>query len=85
MNTQDILCPLMAIWNFVKDFANSSFVTALIGSAAGALAGAAIVQKIIEKERGKTTLLDEIRGINAAIAISISIFNSLINAKKTIH
>ena len=82
MNTQDILCPLMAIWNFVKDFANSSFVTALIGSAAGAWAGAAIVQKIIEKERGKTTLLDEIRGINAAIAISISIFNSLINAKK---
>ena len=58
MNTQDILCPLMAIWNFVKDFANSSFVTALNGSAAGAWAGAAIVQKIIEKERGKTTLLD---------------------------
>ena len=50
----------MAIWNFVKDFANSSFVTALIGSAAGAWAGAAIVQKIIEKERGKTTLLDSV-------------------------
>jgi hypothetical protein len=32
MNTQNILCPLIAIANFVKGLENSSFVIALIGS-----------------------------------------------------
>ena len=34
MNTQNILCPRIAIANFVKDLENSNFVIALIGSTA---------------------------------------------------
>lgn len=82
MDNQDLIAPLLTLWNFIKEFANSNFTIALIGSGAGAWAGAAVVQKIIEKEKNKSTSLNEIRGINAAIAISISIFNSLMNTKK---
>ncbi len=82
MNIHDLIPPLLTLWSFTKEFANSNFTIALIGSGAGAWAGAAVVQRIIEKEKSKSASLNEIRGINAAIAISISIFNSLMNTKK---
>jgi len=62
MNAHDLLYPLIAIWTLLKDFTNSNFASALIGSGAGAWAGAAVVQRIIEKERSKAVLLNEIKG-----------------------
>ena len=51
MDNQDLITPLLTLWNFIKEFANSNFTIALIGSGAGAWAGAAVVQRIIEKEK----------------------------------
>lgn len=80
--TQVIANPLPVIWLWIKNFLSSDFLVALIASAAGAWAGAAVVQRIIEKEKKKTELLAEIRGINAAISLTIVIVNSIINLKK---
>ena len=54
----------------------------MAASGAGAWAVAAVVQRIIEKEKKKAALLAEIRGINAAISLAIVILNSVINLKK---
>lgn len=74
--------PAPEIWHWILSFFGSDFFVALIASAAGAWAGAAAVQRMIEKEKKKTALLVEIRGVNAAISLSIVILNSLINLKK---
>jgi hypothetical protein len=71
-----------AHWLDAKDLFNSVFFTAIAGSLAGAFAGPRSAQKIAEKARNKEELLKEIRNTNAATMIAVSIWNSLVEAKK---
>lgn len=80
--SQVIANPLPVVWHWFMNFLGSDFFVALAASGAGAWAGAAVVQRIIEKEKKKAALLAEIRGINAAISLTIVILNSVINLKK---
>lgn len=80
--SQVIANPVPTIWGWAISFFRSEFFVALMASAAGAWAGAAVVQKIIEKEKKRAELLAEIRGINAAISLTIVSLNSIINLKK---
>ena len=57
-----------------------SFISALIGAAAGAMGA----QRIIERTQNKDTLLQELRNTNAAIMVAFMITNTTLNLKKQI-
>lgn len=65
-----------------KNFANSAFVTSLLGALAGAFAGAAAAQRIAERSKHREELLREMRNTNAAIALVFGICNTLLSLKK---
>lgn len=69
-------------WENIKSFANSAFLTSLIGSLTGAFAGAVAAQRIAEKAKDKELLLTQLRNINAAIVTAFSICNTIISFKK---
>lgn len=76
---------LLGVWEVLSTFWNSNFGTALIsaaiGSLAGAWGGAAAAQRIADRSRRRTQLLDEIRGCNAGIDAVGSILNAFLNLK----
>lgn len=65
-----------------KEFANSAFTTSLLGALAGAYAGAHGAQLIARRSKLRDDLTAEIRSVNAALAITFSIANSLFALKK---
>lgn len=64
------------------DFANSAFLTSLVGALAGAFAGATAAQKIAERSKLRDELLREMRNTNASIALAFALCNSLLALKK---
>ena len=71
-----------ASWEAVKNFVNSEFTIALIGSCAGAFAGAVAAQRINERNKRRDELLQELRNTNAGIAIALGICNSFLAINK---
>lgn len=68
-------------WETMQNFANSTFITSLIGALAGAFAGAVAAQRTAERGKHREELLREIRNTNAAIAVAFGIVNSFLALK----
>lgn len=66
------------IWAFL----NSVFITAIVGSMAGAGAGAYGAQWIVARGRQREELLTEIRNTNATIMIAVGLCNSFLGIKR---
>lgn len=71
-----------ASWEAVKNLVNSESTIALLGSCAGAFAGAVAAQRIIERNKRRDELLQELRNTNAGIAIAFGICNSFLAIKR---
>ena len=69
-------------WENLKSFANSAFSTSLVGALAGAYFGARSAQRVAERGKVRDELTKEIRNVNAAIALSFGIANSMLALKK---
>lgn len=69
-------------WEAIKSFANSAFVTSLLGALAGAFAGATAAQRIAELSKHREELLREMRNTNAAIALAFGVCNTFLSLKK---
>lgn len=69
-------------WKTAKEFFNSQFTTSLLGAFAGAWGGAWAVQRIADKSRRRSELLQQIRNTNAAIDIVGGAFNTFANLKR---
>ena len=69
-------------WENLKSFANSAFSTPLVGALAGAYFGARSAQRVAERGKVRDELTKEIRNVNAAIALSFGIANSMLALKK---
>jgi hypothetical protein len=67
---------LPVVVEHVLRFANSAFVTSLIGAGAGALAGAYAAQRLVERAAERNELLAEIRNTNAGIMLAYAIWNT---------
>jgi hypothetical protein len=63
---------------------NSNFAVAFIGALAGAYAGGVAAHRSIVKTQEKNELLTEMRSVNAAIIVSLSICNTLLGLKSQI-
>lgn len=61
---------------------NSNFSTALLGSLAGAFAGAVAAQRIVEKTKTREEHLKELRNINAAAMASFTTCNTALALKR---
>lgn len=61
---------------------NSSFSTALLGSLAGAFAGAIAAQRIVESNKAREELLKELRNTNAAAMAAFTTCNGSLALKK---
>ena len=70
-----------SVWEGVKTFASSGFVIALIGSFAGAFAGALGAQRIVERSKEQELVLLQLRNTNAAIMVALSVCNAMIAIK----
>lgn len=68
-------------WQEIKDFGNSNFTTALLGSLAGAFAGALGAHTIAEKAKYKEHLITEMKLTNSATAVTTGIVSSLFDLK----
>lgn len=73
-----------ALIEFLYTVLNSSFAIAFIGAVAGAYAGAVAAHRSIVKAQEKNEMLKEIRSVNAAIVVSLSICNTLLGLKAQI-
>lgn len=69
-------------WDNLTAFANSEFVTALLGSLAGAAGGALAAQRIAERAKLREHLLEQIRNSNASIEIAFGICNTCLSLKE---
>lgn len=63
----------------LAEYLNSNFITAIVGSLAGAFFGAWGAQKIAENAKRKDELIEEIRNVNMALATSFYIWNMFLN------
>lgn len=63
---------------------NSNFAIAFIGALAGAYAGAVAAHRSIVKSQSRNEVLTEIRSVNAAIIVSLSICNTMLGLKSQI-
>ncbi len=61
---------------------NSNFTTALLGSLAGAFAGAIAAQHIVERNKTREELLKELRNTNAAAMASFTTCNAALRTKE---
>ena len=68
-------------WTPIINFANSQFVSALMGALAGAFAGAYAAQRSASRSKRKDEIVAEIRQTNAAMSVSFTIFNAAIALK----
>ena len=66
-----------SVYQYIKDLGGSNFFTAC----AGAYAGAYGAQVIAERSKSKDELMKEIRNTNAALAVSFTIYNTLLSMK----
>ena len=73
---------LPVVVEHVLRFANSAFVTSLIGAGAGALAGAYAAQRLVERAAERKELLAEIRNTNAGIMLAFAVWNPAYSLKK---
>lgn len=73
---------LPVVVEHVLRFANSAFVTSLIGAGAGALAGAYAAQRLVERAAERKELLAEIRNTNAGIMLAFAVWNPAYGLKK---
>ena len=71
-----------AILDVVGTGLNSSFSTALLGSLAGAFAGAIAAQRIVESNKTREELLKELRNTNAAAMAAFTTCNASLALKK---
>src|SRR3954447_6641546 len=69
-------------WEKCKAFANSAFMTSLVGALAGAYAGAKGAQRIAERSKDREQLLTQIRATNSAIMVGVSTCNAALAVKK---
>jgi hypothetical protein len=69
-------------WENLKYFGNSAFTTSLVGALAGAYFGARSAQLVAERGKLRDELTKEIRNVNATIALSFGIANSMLALKK---
>lgn len=69
-------------WENLKSFGNSAFTTSLVGALAGAYFGARSAQRVAERGKLREELTSEIRKVNAALALSFGIVNSMLTLKK---
>jgi hypothetical protein len=72
----------LAAPSYTKEFLNSNFVTALIGSGAGAGVGAWVAQRIVARGKERDELVAEIRNTNAATVVALGICNTFLAIKK---
>ena len=91
MTATEVLQPIYTTWGAIsdfiswgntKDFANSNFVTSLLGALAGAYAGATAAQRMAERSKLREEMLREIRNTNAAIALAFGACNTFLALKK---
>lgn len=82
MSTGQITELLTAFAGYVWSIVNTTFATAVIGSLAGAFAGAYGAQLIAERSKTRELLLAEIRNTNAAILVAPVIFSFFISLKR---
>ncbi len=71
-----------AIASHIKIVAGSNFITALVGSLAGAFGGAWAAQRIAERSRRRDDLLKEMRGANAASAMLYGVATAHLGLKR---
>jgi hypothetical protein len=71
-----------AIFDVIGTGLNSSFSTALLGSLAGAFAGAIAAQRIVESNKSREELLKELRNTNAAAMAAFTTCNAGLALKK---
>jgi hypothetical protein len=69
-------------WQDAKDFFNSTFFTAIIGTLAGAYGGAHAAQSIAKRAKRREELLKEIHATNATLSLTYHLCNTYFNAKK---
>lgn len=82
MSTEQITEFLTNFAGCIWSLANTTFATAVIGSLAGAFAGAYGAQRIAERSKTKELLLAEIRNTNAAIMVASVVFSFFYGLKK---
>lgn len=75
----DIDWPLLG--DFLGKALNSNFASSLLAAAAGAFAGAWASQRIADRSKRRSDLLQQLRGTNAAIMVSGTICNSFLGFK----
>ncbi|WP_036302929.1 hypothetical protein [Methylotenera sp. L2L1] len=68
-------------WSWIKEFGNSDFTVAFIGSLAGALGGAWAAQRIAERAKYKEQLMTEMKLTNAATSVAFGMVSSLLALK----
>lgn len=78
----DVVAQLTPTWAATKAFANSNFVTSLVGACAGAVGGAWAAQHIAARTKARDSLLGQIGGANEGIELAFSICNSFLNLKE---
>lgn len=71
-----------AVIHTIATVLNSNFSTALLGSLAGAFAGAIAAQRIVENTRTRDELVKELRNTNAASMASFVTCNAVLALKK---
>ncbi|WP_146162094.1 hypothetical protein [Nitrosomonas ureae] len=69
-------------WKTFLKFTDSNFFNVLIGSSAGAFAGALAAQRIADRNKLREEFIKEIRNINVAITLSYSLCNIAMQLKK---
>lgn len=70
------------LWPSVRDFFNSTFFTAILGSFAGAVGGAYAAQRIVARNKERDELLTEIRNTSAATVAAFAVCNSFVTIKQ---
>jgi gas vesicle protein len=73
---------LEGTWTIARPLLDSNFVSAAIGSLAGAVGGAWAAQRIAEQAKRRDDILREIRNTNAAMALTVSITNTFLGIKR---
>lgn len=74
--------PLLPTLAWLENLGGSSFFTTVFGALAGAFAGAWAAQYIAEQNKLREQLTKEIRDTNAAIVLSLGVFNIAVSLKK---
>jgi hypothetical protein len=80
--SEQLLSVLQHVSGSFKALSNSNFITAVVGSLAGAFGGAWAAQRIAERSKLREELVKEIRNTNAAASMLHGIANAHLGLKK---